>query len=55
VAFTHLWWSEAGPADDPYTFDRDEHRSQRERVLAIAARIVPGHGPAFTPGPDTPR
>lgn len=55
VAFTHLWWAEDGPADDPYSFDREVLRAQRERVLAVAARIVPGHGPAFTPGPDTPR
>ena len=33
VAFTHLWWSAEGPADDPYTFDRDVLRQQRERVL----------------------
>lgn len=30
------------------------HASQ-ERVLALADLIVPGHGPAFSPGPDTPR
>ncbi len=55
VAFTHLWWTGAGPADDPYAFDRAVLREQRERVLALADRIVPGHGAAFTPGPDTPR
>jgi glyoxylase-like metal-dependent hydrolase (beta-lactamase superfamily II) len=55
VAFTHLWWDQDGPADDPYTFDRDVLRAQRERVLAVAARIVPGHGAPFAPGPDTPR
>lgn len=27
----------------------------RERVLGLARRIVPGHGPAFEPGPKTPR
>lgn len=55
VAFTHLWWSAEGPADDPYAFDRNVLRQQRERVLAIADRIVPGHGPAFEPGTTTPR
>jgi glyoxylase-like metal-dependent hydrolase (beta-lactamase superfamily II) len=55
VAFTHLWWSEDGPADDPYAFDREVLRTQRERVLGIASRIVPGHGAPFTPGADTPR
>ena len=55
TAFTHLWWTAEGPADDPYTFDRDVLRAQRERVLGLAARIVPGHGPAFTPDASTPR
>ena len=55
TALTHLWWMAEGPADDPYTFDRDVLRAQRERVLGIASRIVPGHGPAFTPDASTPR
>jgi glyoxylase-like metal-dependent hydrolase (beta-lactamase superfamily II) len=55
VAFTHLWWTAEGPADDPYAPDRDELRRQRERVLEIASSVVPGHGPRFTPGPSTPR
>jgi glyoxylase-like metal-dependent hydrolase (beta-lactamase superfamily II) len=40
----HLWWTEDGPADDPYSFDRDVLRAQRERVLELAERIIPGHG-----------
>jgi glyoxylase-like metal-dependent hydrolase (beta-lactamase superfamily II) len=55
IALTHLWWTADGPADDPYTFDRGILSAQRERVLAIATRIVPGHGPAFTPDAATPR
>ncbi len=55
VAFTHLWWSAEGPADDPYTFDRDVLRRERERVLALADRIIPGHGSSFVPDADTPR
>ena len=55
VAFTHLWWSAEGPADDPYTHDREELRRQRERVLGLADRIVPGHGEAFRPQESTPR
>jgi glyoxylase-like metal-dependent hydrolase (beta-lactamase superfamily II) len=54
VALTHLWWAADGPLEDPFSVDAGELRSQRERVLAIADRIVPGHGPAFTPGPGTP-
>jgi glyoxylase-like metal-dependent hydrolase (beta-lactamase superfamily II) len=55
VAFTHLWWTADGPADDPYAPDREQLRRQRERVLEIASFVVPGHGPGFTPGPSTPR
>ena len=54
VALTHLWWTEEGPADDPYSHDRDELREQRRRVLDLAGLIVCAHGPAFRPGPSTP-
>jgi glyoxylase-like metal-dependent hydrolase (beta-lactamase superfamily II) len=54
VACTHLWWSSGGPADDPYAPDRELLRAGRQRVLAIASLIVPGHGPAFRPDPSTP-
>lgn len=55
VALTHLWWTAEGPAEDPYAPDRDLLRAQRERVLAVAGLIVPGHGPAFVPSGSTPR
>lgn len=55
VAFTHLWWMAEGPADDPFADDRELLRTSRERVLGLASAIVPGHGPRFSPGPDTPR
>ncbi len=55
VVLTHLWWTDQGPVEDPYAPDLDALRAQRERILAIANRIVPGHGPAFIPGPRTPR
>lgn len=54
VACTHLWWSSAGPADDPYAPDRALLRAGRERVLEVASLIVPGHGAAFTPSESTP-
>ena len=54
VACTHLWWSVAGPADDPYAPDRGLLRAGRERVLEVASLIVPGHGAAFTPSEETP-
>jgi glyoxylase-like metal-dependent hydrolase (beta-lactamase superfamily II) len=55
VALTHLWWTDAGPAEDPYSTDRDQLRVQRERVLALADLVVPGHGAPFIPGATTPR
>jgi glyoxylase-like metal-dependent hydrolase (beta-lactamase superfamily II) len=55
VALTHLWWSGEGPAEDPFASDRHLLRSQRERVLALADLVIPGHGPGFVPGPATPR
>ncbi|MGA7269640.1 MAG: MBL fold metallo-hydrolase [Acidimicrobiia bacterium] len=49
VAFTHLWWWE-GIKDDPLAEDLDTLLAQRERVMAVADLIVPGHGPPFEPG-----
>jgi glyoxylase-like metal-dependent hydrolase (beta-lactamase superfamily II) len=54
VAFTHVWWFAAGPKKDPYA-DMDLLHASRARVLAVAARVVPGHGPPFVPSSDTPR
>jgi glyoxylase-like metal-dependent hydrolase (beta-lactamase superfamily II) len=56
IVCTHLWWSAEGPADDPFAPDRDQLRRSRDRVLSWdPTLIVPGHGPAFAPGPQTPR
>lgn len=55
VVLTHLWWTAQGPADDPVAEDAAALRAGRARVLAIADRVVPGHGPAFTPDAATPR
>jgi glyoxylase-like metal-dependent hydrolase (beta-lactamase superfamily II) len=55
VVLTHLWWSGEGPLEDPFAPDAEVLRSSRERVLALSpVQIVPGHGPAFAPGPTTP-
>jgi glyoxylase-like metal-dependent hydrolase (beta-lactamase superfamily II) len=52
---THLWWSQDGPADDPFAPDRDLLRASREKVLGLGpALIVPGHGEPFTPTGRTP-
>jgi glyoxylase-like metal-dependent hydrolase (beta-lactamase superfamily II) len=55
IVLTHLWWTDQGPLTDPYAPDPDVLQAQRERILAVADLVVPGHGPAFTPGPGTPR
>jgi glyoxylase-like metal-dependent hydrolase (beta-lactamase superfamily II) len=55
VVATHLWWTADGPADDPYSPDRDKLRRSRERVLALADLIIPGHGEPFRPAASTPR
>lgn len=55
VALTHLWWSATTPDEDPYATDPAALHAGRRRVLEIASLVVPGHGPPFTPGPETPR
>ena len=55
VVLTHLWWTADGPADDPVAEDAAGLHAGLARVIAIADRIVPGHGPAFAPGDSTPR
>ncbi len=52
---THAWWGADGPADDPFSPDQAQLSASRQRILRIATVIIPGHGPSFTPGPDTPR
>jgi glyoxylase-like metal-dependent hydrolase (beta-lactamase superfamily II) len=46
VAFTHLWWYE-GLESDRRATDLASLLVHRERVLALADLIVPGHGAAF--------
>lgn len=56
VAFAgDLWWRPNGPADDPVAPDRAQLRASRERVLAAADVIVPGHGGAFPADAEAPR
>jgi glyoxylase-like metal-dependent hydrolase (beta-lactamase superfamily II) len=54
-ACTHAWWGPDGPAEDPLATAGPALRASRERILAAASVIIPGHGPAFRPGPGTPR
>ena len=55
LAFTHLWWAVDGPAEDPLATDLADLHANRQRVLAIASVIVPGHGAPFVPNEQTPR
>lgn len=55
AALTHLWWTGTGPLEDPYAPDAGQLRAQRERVLALADLVVPGHGEPFRPDERTPR
>ena len=52
---THAWWGADGPANDPFSPDQEVLSESRARILGIASVIIPGHGPSFVPGPDTPR
>ncbi len=52
---THAWWMAEGPADDPLGSDAVALHVSRERLLAVATVIVPGHGGVFRPGDSTPR
>jgi len=54
-ACTHAWWASDGPADDPFAPDAAVLSASRARILALAAVIIPGHGPAFRPDKSTPR
>jgi len=55
VVCTHLWWTQDGPAEDPFAPDRETLRASRQAVLDLQpALIIPGHGPAFAPDRRTP-
>jgi glyoxylase-like metal-dependent hydrolase (beta-lactamase superfamily II) len=55
VVCTHAWWAADGPPEDPLGSDAAALHDSREMLLSFASLIVPGHGPAFRPGPNTPR
>jgi len=47
-AMTHLWWhADRGPEIDPYADDQDAINAGRQRVLAVADVVIPGHGGPF--------
>lgn len=55
IAFTHLWWSADGPAEDPKASDPAALHRNRQRVLELATVVVPGHGAPFLVTPQTQR
>jgi glyoxylase-like metal-dependent hydrolase (beta-lactamase superfamily II) len=47
-AMTHLWWrGDRSPAIDPLAADQAALERGRERVLAAADIVIPGHGAPF--------
>ena len=47
-AMTHLWWRpDRTPVVDPVASDQAALERARERVLAVADVVIPGHGEAF--------
>jgi glyoxylase-like metal-dependent hydrolase (beta-lactamase superfamily II) len=47
-AMTHLWWhADRSPDQDPYCVDQAAIDAGRERVLAVADVVIPGHGGPF--------
>jgi glyoxylase-like metal-dependent hydrolase (beta-lactamase superfamily II) len=50
-ALTHLWWrADRTPVIDPLAWDQAALERGRERVLAVADVVVPGHGEPFRVG-----
>jgi glyoxylase-like metal-dependent hydrolase (beta-lactamase superfamily II) len=47
-AMTHLWWhTDRTPELDPFASDQSALERARERVLAVANVVIPGHGAPF--------
>jgi glyoxylase-like metal-dependent hydrolase (beta-lactamase superfamily II) len=55
VVCTHSWFNSETTVDDEAPEDAEQLHASRASILAIADRIIPGHGPAFTPTESTPR
>lgn len=50
VVLTHAWWfADMTPVQDPLAWDQAALERSRERILAIADMVVPGHGASFRP------
>lgn len=55
VVCTHCWFNSDTTVDDEAPDDAEQLHASRAAILAVADRIVPGHGAAFAPTDSTPR
>jgi len=55
VVCTHSFFNAETTVDDETPDDPDALHASRAAILEVAALIIPGHGPAFTPTAETPR
>ena len=55
VVCTHAFFNAETTVDDEAPEDPDALHASRATILAIADRIIPGHGPAFVPTAATAR
>jgi len=55
VVTTHSWFHADSAPEDEDPEDLGQLRESRRSILDVADRIIPGHGPAFTPTESTPR
>ena len=55
VVCTHSWFNASTTVDDETPDDPAALRESRQAILDVADRIIPGHGPGFTPTDATPR
>lgn len=55
IVCSHCWFTAELPIEDETAENYAKLHDSRRRILEIADRIVPGHGPAFRPSATTPR
>jgi glyoxylase-like metal-dependent hydrolase (beta-lactamase superfamily II) len=55
VVCTHSWFNAETGVEDEDPEDAEQLRASRRAILEVADRVIPGHGPAFTPTEATPR
>jgi len=55
VVCTHSWFNSETTVDDESPEDAEALHASRAVILEVADLIIPGHGPAFSPTPETPR